>query len=570
MSQDFNPVLVKDSRLNVSDTIDFAVMKGGQNVSQQVYNAINPNSSSIVFNCPIPSEQTLIDRRVLLKSTIILKVSVPNLTAAVGGANPFFLYGNNSALAPFPQHQLFSTMTSTINNASMSVNTSDVLAPLLRMTDSEKLQRYNGTCPVAYDTYYNYSDLVGTPANVLGDCTSKTDNDLVQRGAWSIDSISKNENGSGGLPVYIDGAGGNAAPATITFYVKFSTSEPLMISPFLWGENVSNNSAMYGCQQLNFQFNIGNGSRAIRTAIAGASAVVSSVVSSSLIFNFLTPHASDLFSSKNVVGAYSLNRYISQQSGTLATGATTTYSTNALQLNSIPSKLILFVRDTAQKSSSSASDSWMVIQKANLTFNNNAGLLSNATAEQLFEYSVEAGSNQNFGEFGGKVNKYNAATYAGVNIPTSGSLLVLNFGEHIQLTEDFLAPNSIGTYNLSVQLTVQNQTAADIASLEVVMICMNDGILVNEKGSSQYYEGLLTKQAVLDVSTQKGIPHKEVQQMLGSGFLDSLKSVAGKISHHLPKVKEILKSSGNEYGKKGAEALESLGYGKHRLSNRIM
>ena len=84
MSQDFNPVLVKDSRLNVSDTIDFAVMKGGQNCTASVYNAINPNSSSIVFNCPIPSEQTLIDRRVLLKSQVILKVSVPNIVAKNG------------------------------------------------------------------------------------------------------------------------------------------------------------------------------------------------------------------------------------------------------------------------------------------------------------------------------------------------------------------------------------------------------------------------------------------------------------------------------------------------------
>jgi hypothetical protein len=320
--------------------------------------------------------------------------------------------------------------------------------------------------------------------------------------------------------------------------VKFSTSEPLLLPPFLFGNSVTNNQAMYGISQMNFQFNIGNGSRAIRTAVAGASAVVSSVVSSSLSFNFLTPHPSDLFSSRNVVPAYSFNRYITAQSG-LGIGATSTFTTNALQLNSIPSKLVLFVRDGAQKSSSSASDSWMVIKKANITFNNQAGLLSNATAEQLFEYSVQAGSNQSWSEFGGRVNMWDATAKAHKNVATSGSLLMLNFGEHIQLTEDFLAPNSIGTYNISVQLEVTNHTGANVANPEVVMICINDGILVNEKGTSSYYEGLLTKQSVLDASTQKPRHKSEVEHMIGSGFLDGLKSVAGKIGHHLPKSKKF-------------------------------
>jgi hypothetical protein len=567
MSQDFNPVLVKDSRLNVTDSIDFAVLKGGQNVSQQVYNAINPNSSSIVFNCPVPSEQTLIDRRILLKSQVVLQVTVPNLGTGAGGADTFFQYGLNSALAPFPQHQMFSTMTSTINNASISVNTSDVLAPLLRMTDSEQLQRYNGTTPVAYDTYYKYSDLVGTPANVLGDWASHTDNDLVQRGSWSIDSISVNADGTGGLPKYLDG---NGAPANIVFYVKFTTTEPLMMPPFLWGNSQTNNQAMYGIQQMNFQFNIGSGSRAIRTAVAGASAVVSSVVYSQLLINLLSSHPSDLFSSRNVVPAYSFNRYITAQSGTLANGASSTYTTNALQLNSIPSKLVLFVRDANQKSSSSASDSWLVIKKCAITFNNQAGLLSNATAEQLFEYSVQSGSNQSWSEFGGKVNLWDATAKAPKNIATSGSLLMLNFGEHVGICEDFLAPNSIGTYNISVQLEVFNQTGASITNPEILMICINDGVLVNEKGTSSYYEGLLTKQAVLDASTQKPRHKSEVEHMIGSGFLDSLKSVAGKVGQHLPKVKEILKHSGNKHAEKASEALESLGYGKHRLTHRIM
>jgi hypothetical protein len=94
--------------------------------------------------------------------------------------------------------------------------------------------------------------------------------------------------------------------------------------------------------------------------------------------------------------------------------------------------------------------------------------------------------------------------------------------------------------------------------------------MVNEKGTSAYYESLLTKQMVLDASTQKPRHKSEVQHQIGGGFLDQLKSVVGKIGQHAPKVKELLKHSGNKHAEKASEALESLGYGKHRLSHRIM
>jgi hypothetical protein len=41
-------------------------------------------------------------------------------------------------------------------------------------------------------------------------------------------------------------------------------------------------------------------------------------------------------------------------------------------------------------------------------------------------------------------------------VPTTGTLLVLNVGEIIQLTEEYYAPGSLGTFNLQVTLQVQN------------------------------------------------------------------------------------------------------------------
>ena len=49
-------------------------------------------------------------------------------------------------------------------------------------------------------------------------------------------------------------------------------------------------------------------------------------------------------------------------------------------------------------------------------------------------------------------------------VPTTGTLLVLNFGEIIQLTEEYYAPGSLGTFNLQITLQVQNNQTVRLKS----------------------------------------------------------------------------------------------------------
>ena len=116
MSQDFVKVLVKDSRLDVTDAVSYAVHKGGQNMTSAQFNAISQTPSSVTFNIQVPSEQTIIDRRVMWQSTVILQLNV----TAPAGVNPINLAVSDS-LAPFPLHPLASVMTATINNNSVNL-----------------------------------------------------------------------------------------------------------------------------------------------------------------------------------------------------------------------------------------------------------------------------------------------------------------------------------------------------------------------------------------------------------------------------------------------------------------
>jgi hypothetical protein len=53
MSQDFIKQLVKDDRLNVTDTIGYAVHKGGQNMTSAQFQAISQTPSSVTFNIQV-------------------------------------------------------------------------------------------------------------------------------------------------------------------------------------------------------------------------------------------------------------------------------------------------------------------------------------------------------------------------------------------------------------------------------------------------------------------------------------------------------------------------------------
>lgn len=585
MSNDFKKVLVKDDRLNVSDQVKYAVMKGGQNMTSAQFNAISQSTSSHTYNIQVPSEQTIIDRRVLWQSTVQLKITTslpkPSGANAGGGVNDAFPagallvnYGTQDSLAPFPLHMLCSVMTATVNNNSVSINMRDVLPAILRFNDRRELQRYNGYTPVLYDTYQKYSDGVGSNNNALGAWTLTSDNDLNPRGSWVLDSLSSSPN-----------ALVAPTPADTTVYATFTVTEPLLISPFIYCNPKSNSQGFYGVQNMNFIFNIADGNRVWRSANNWQQQVsVNNFSNSRLIFNFLTPHPSDLMPARNVVGFYELPRYITGNlpvftpSGTAT--ATQVVRTTTIQLNQVPDKLIVLVRKAMGDQRPWDSDSFLVINNVSINFNNMSGILASATQQDLYRYSVENGSNQSWYEFSGYANGYNALTGSGQKIPTSGSVLILEFGKDIQLVEDYYASGSLGNFNLQLNLTVSNQSASQLNNCEIVLITMNSGVFVNERGTSSTYTGILTKQDVLDASSQEAYSRSDVKRLVGGGFLDTIKSVAGKVMPKLPSLaKKGLETMG--YGRSGA-GYSGAGYSgagtsgggtsggmKHRLDSRI-
>ena len=149
-------------------------------------------------------------------------------------------------------------------------------------------------------------------------------------------------------------------------------------------------------------------------------------------------------------------------------------------------------------------------------------------------------------------------------VPTVGSMVLLNFAEVIQLTETYYAPGSLGQINLQIAVSVQNNQADDFTAgqWELVIIPMNAGIFVNERGTSSVYTALLTKADVLNASEQEHYSHGTINRMVGGSMLANLKSSMAWLSSKLPFVKNALGKINHPYAKVGHDVLQTMGYGR--------
>ena len=84
-------------------------------------------------------------------------------------------------------------------------------------------------------------------------------------------------------------------------------------------------------------------------------------------------------------------------------------------------------------------------------------------------------------------------------VSTTGSILVLNFAEVIQVPAKYCAPGSFGTFNLQVTLQVRNNYMGSwpVKYYEMIIIPIKSGVFVNERGTSSTSFSLLTKQGAL-------------------------------------------------------------------------
>ena len=624
---DLKTVLIEDARLSqISDEIAFGVSSGANQSSYQQFTAVSSSSSSVVFNVIVPSEAVAIDKNIQLRQTINLKFRVANVPEGEVG----WSYGCLDAFQAFPFNSLMTTANCSINNASISTNVRDVLPSLVRMCDSRDLQRYRGLCPCLPDTMYanldetyryqNYNVVMPAgpplvPPNVytpntnsqLGNSSSSgLDNNFVPRGSFPLDFLQIDHYDAAGVR-QDSNLYSTSADDTWTIQVSATTTEPLMcLSPFTSNMFSTNQGALIGINNMNFNFNIDSScSRVWSTAsyydFTATHTKVPYITSitlgndhsgnlaftnNQLLLNFLTlqPHQYAHIKSKNLLPYYDTPRYLSnlnQNSSVRGWGSTYVsgiptgnYSlvgasgditSTSLQLNIVPDYLIITVRKPMANQNITDPNGFLIVNKMSLSFNNSQGLLSQMTQQDLWRMSVRNGSSQTWEEFSGRKNmtqQGDPAFYINTTSSTTGQNWVSGTcGSMIVISPndlnmpDFLAGSSLGQFQVFFTMNVTNQYYEDIVP-EICVIAVNSGIMTTIQGQSVFNTGILTKQQVLEAKQQAPIERldtAEYARLVGGHGMDekplsALKNLAHRFRKRHAKLDAGATSGGHSSG----------------------
>jgi hypothetical protein len=626
MSNDFKKVLVKDDRLMVTDSLNYGVYKGGQNVTNIRMPAISATPNSLNFVVPFPSESTVLDREVYLRTqtdyylTFASAIAgLPQYLTAPNVSNvsePTYtcplVYGYNISVGSFPTQRTLETIQVQLNNNISTINSADVLPALLRCADAIQWERYNITASAVDRLQTPYYELVSQNNSNLASYDLAQGNKYIPNGSFAnqliaLDPTTPTINGvANPLPAYTQAG-------TANFLLRVYSTEPLIAPPFLWNQTLSNKAGIYGLQNFSVVANYGSLFKAVKLSqISGVADVdtyagtttsfslpalnnITQVVNNAdLLMKYITPHSTDIMAQRNVVPYLEYPRFISSNfsmnpgagqpftsslanatfSGQAGVSSQLNLSSTVIQsqtftLNQVPDKLIIYVRpDASYRNNSNYNDFVLPITNISIQFNNHSGILANASQEMLFHMSQEAGSNQDWLEFIGFANSieqrqagllstvFTTYPYDG-NTPsvdeparqtvgvvplsyqqsTIGSYLMLDMARHLELTEPYYAPGSLGSFQIQFNITVSNQcqigtdSNPDGVTPEIVMIPVNSGLLVTERGQSSCYTGILTKQDVLDASLQEPLSHLHVARVVGRGHQDSGRSLP---KHILP------------------------------------
>jgi len=559
---DISKVAVIDPRIVQKKPV-YAVEKGALSITNQVFSAIANSASQQTFQVQVPSENVFCDRAIDWVNTAHLAVTVAISAGAVSGTTVLATPGVNFSLAPFPVTQTVSTMTATINDQTVTVNTADVLPQVLRLADLAKT-RMQRTCPTMLDKYYSVQNASDVPNSPVGAYGAAYGSSHVPCGAWgelqfyAISNVTID--GTTGLPKVTTASSG---AATCTFGVKFTTAEKLVLPPFIFSDEDELSTGLFGVQNMQFSMNFNQPTRAVRmcatasgltysalpsvawaTLGPGAASLPSPFTKSQLQVQFLTPSLDVPLPAKSVVPWMEFPRYISPVvAGTFGTGdaAPVAIESQTITLPCIPDLLVIYVKPQSYGSASEG-DWSLPVYKISLNFDNFSGLLANHSQYELYKMSVANGLDMDFDEWSGSAwvdGAYRpgaataSAAYKGLS-PLVGGPLVLRPGRDFALSTG-QAPGLVGNFTLQYNLSVDNTVAQTTSgSCSIYTIAINSGFFETIKGSSRILRGVVTEQDILGAPPVSDPESSEsVERYVGEGKRSSMARLKKHGVHHL-------------------------------------
>lgn len=574
MSSDIEKLAVFDDRI-VQTRPKYAVEKGALSLTNSPFSAISQTQSQHTYNIYVPSENVYVARDLDWSSTVFLRLDVMLGDTASGqfpAGQPLFQFGVDGSLAAFPLNSLCATMTATINDTTVTINSQDVLTEVLRLTDY-RANRVQRTCPTMMDKYQqNEMSLNAQNDPISGYTNAAHDYGEPTNGSWAnlvyttptgavldplnplatyvFDGITVDV--VDGIPVStVQPAGSPSGEGNVngrySVFLKWRCTEKLVLSPFVFANEHSEDTGLFGINNIQLVMNMRDPNRALRVRnsyvgtatkeyysgpydyAGGAPSyaalqppvsyntnVGTGVFSDSLVnVQFLTPSLDIPLPPKSVVPYMEYPRFITQpQNVRMAPGATQQLQSQTITLPQIPDLLIIYVKAIADPATTSADKtqdpslpqfgaSYLPLAVSengarptnplSINFDNFSGLLSSHTKEQLYNMSVKNGLDMDWNSWNGLVRV--ASGPGGSTIPTVGGFLVLKPGVDVTL-QSGQAASLVGNFTLQFNISVTNTFPFHVQP-QIYVVTANSGFFESIRGSSRIIKGVLSEQDII-------------------------------------------------------------------------
>lgn len=545
--QKLEPVEVRPPQVILSNKRDYAVVKGPRQTTLKQWTSTSISNSNIVFSMPPPSPEIIQDRRLQLYCPF--RLTFVGTSTAAGQT---LLSLNTDAPRRFPLMSAIDTLTCTINNSTVTVNMADIVQPLTLFHTSNQLKNKLYSESFSYpDQSALYSQLNGSIRNPLSGYGDSTDENVQGRGGHVNYQVVSQTVIVGGVP---QAQPSTAADQVMTSVVDLCANEQLFcLSPFYWSEK--DHAGFMHVNSMDLQVNFLNqaANRLWSRSELSLPVTISYIIGNQpggptsftntsgnqpyVLATYYTPRELDIIPRDMPLTYpfFECQRYPTDL-GTINAGQTFNAVSNAIQLNTIPQKLYILVRERNQDlySSPTHTDTFLQIQNINLTYQNTNGMFNSGNMMQLYQISRSNGCSLSWSQWSAQP-MYQGA-YSDI-LTGTGSIFCAEFGKDIALSSDLDAPGKISNTNLTVNVIGQNTTTRNINCTMYLIVVLEGTFVIEGIGRASQNIGVLTSNDILNASKRPFYSWDDVQEINGGDFFSSIKD------YFVDKVLPIIKKS---------------------------
>ncbi len=524
--QAVQPVKVVDPIVDLNEQVFYGILKSGSRHTYKTFVSTSYSNNSAVFSAPPPNQRIIVDRQIFLRQPV-------TLSFAGAAADQSLLLSGYDAFRAYPLSSIIETLEININDVAVSINMADVIKPLLHYHNNcrDLGERGQSMTPSQMDQSQTYAQLANSIRNPLNPYVNGLDGAYMGRGGFPMDVASNTDSAA---------------------EISAVLTEPLMLSPLLFGRK-DNEDGFLGVQTFTCTVNWKTDlSRMWSHDSSGGSSLTSVTVTlgqPSLLFHYITPPLMMPIKQTYQYPLLIIDRYPTDANSDLAAGASTTLSSSNINLNSIPRIMYIFARKRNADLTYEDADSYLSIENISVNWNNNAGLLSEASKERLYQISVKNGVNMNYTQWSADDQHY-LGNGVDNTINGTGSILALEFGTDIGLMPNE-APGLLGNYQFQMEITVTNKST-DSINPTLYIITHSEGVFTIDNARSYKQVGVLTHNDIVDAATERGINYASLKYMSGSAIdfkklYEKASDLYGIVGPKLGEIKDCTRLAKNLY-----------------------